>query len=41
MFNFIIGFVLGIAASTIGFTGIAQVFDQGVSKIQQTVKDAQ
>lgn len=41
MFNFIIGFILGIAASTIGFTTIAGYADQGVQKIQQTVKDAQ
>jgi uncharacterized membrane protein YtjA (UPF0391 family) len=39
MINFIIGFVLGIVVSSIGFTGIAQVADQGVQKIQETVKE--
>jgi uncharacterized membrane protein YtjA (UPF0391 family) len=39
MFNFLIGFVLGIVVATVGFTGIAQMADEGVQKIQQTVKE--
>ncbi len=34
-----IGFVLGIIVSAVGFTTVAQVADQGVQKIQETVKE--
>jgi heme/copper-type cytochrome/quinol oxidase subunit 4 len=35
----LIGFVLGIIVSAIGFTTVAQIADQGVQKIQETVKE--
>jgi len=39
MFNFIFGFVLGIAAATVGFQGIAEIADNGVEKVQHVVKE--
>ena len=39
MINLIIGFVLGIAASTVGFQGIAEMADNGVEKVQQVVTE--
>jgi hypothetical protein len=39
MTNFIIGFVLGVAACTIGFKGMAEVADRGVEKLQTVVKE--
>lgn len=39
MLNFIMGLILGVVVSTVGFTGIAEVADSGVQKIQNTVKD--
>lgn len=41
MFSHLISFMLGVVVATVGFTGIAQIADQGVNKIQQTVKEAQ
>lgn len=35
----LIGFVLGIIVATVGFTGVAQIADQGVNKVQETVKE--
>lgn len=35
----IIAFVAGIIVATVGFTGVAQIADQGVDKIQATVKE--
>jgi hypothetical protein len=35
----LIGFVLGVVVSAIGFTSVAQIADQGVQKIQETVKE--
>jgi hypothetical protein len=39
MFNFIIGVVVGITVATVGFTGIFQLMDTGVSRVQETVKE--
>jgi uncharacterized membrane protein YtjA (UPF0391 family) len=39
MVSHIIAFILGIVVATIGFTGVAQVADSGVQKIQETVKE--
>jgi len=39
MINLIIGFVLGIAAATVGFQGIAEMADNGVEKVQQVVTE--
>jgi uncharacterized membrane protein YtjA (UPF0391 family) len=35
----IIAFVLGIIVATVGFTGIAEVADKGVTKVQDVVKE--
>ena len=34
MRNLIIGFVLGLVVSAVGFSGIARMFDKGVQTIQ-------
>jgi hypothetical protein len=36
----LIGFVAGIIVATVGFSGITQLMDTGVSKVQETVKEA-
>ena len=36
----IIGFVLGVAVATVGFTGIVKMFDNGVAKVQEVSKEA-
>lgn len=35
----IIAFIAGIIVATVGFTGIAQIADKGVSKVQDVAKD--
>jgi uncharacterized membrane protein YtjA (UPF0391 family) len=35
----IVAFVLGIVVATVGFTGVAQIADQGVDKVQSVVKE--
>jgi len=37
--QFLIGIVVGIVIATVGLTGIAQIADKGVSKVQETVKE--
>jgi len=37
--GYIVAFVLGIVVATVGFTGVAQVADQGVNKVQSVVKE--
>ena len=39
MISHIIAFILGIIVATIGFTGVAQIADQGVQKIQEVSRD--
>jgi len=39
MINFMFGFVFGVGACTIGFTGIAKMADRGVESMQTTVKE--
>lgn len=39
MTNMIIGFVLGVAVCTVGFSGLAKIADAGVVKIQETVRE--
>ncbi len=39
MMKFIAGFVLGLVVSSVGFSGIARMFDRGVQTIQETSKD--
>ena len=41
MKNFIVGFILGIVVSTVGFSGIAKMIDNGVGKVKQvTIEQA-
>lgn len=37
---FILGTVFGIVLCTVGLSGIAKMFDNGVSKVQQVTKEA-
>jgi hypothetical protein len=37
---FIAGTVFGIIICTVGFSGIAKMFDNGVSKVQSVAKEA-
>jgi flagellar biosynthesis protein FliR len=37
---FIIGTIFGIVLCTVGLSGIAKMFDNGVSKVQQVTKEA-
>jgi len=39
MLNFICGFILGVAACTVGFTGMAKVADKGIGLIQNKVQE--
>jgi hypothetical protein len=40
MKNFIAGTIFGIVICTVGFTGVARMFDNGVNKVQEVAKDA-
>ena len=40
MKGFIIGTVFGIVICTVGLSGIARMFDNGVTKVQQVTKEA-
>jgi hypothetical protein len=40
MINFAVGIVIGIIISSVGFTVIAEKVDQGISVVQEKVKDA-
>jgi hypothetical protein len=40
MRGFIFGFLLGVSSSTVGFSGLAPIFDSGVRTIQQTTINA-
>lgn len=40
MKTFIIGVIFGIVLCTVGLSGIAKIFDNGVSKVQQVTKEA-
>jgi uncharacterized membrane protein YtjA (UPF0391 family) len=35
--QFILGLIIGIVVATVGFSGIANLLDNGVSKVKQTV----
>ena len=39
MSKLIIGFILGLVVSAVGFSGIARMFDRGVQTIQETSKE--
>ncbi len=40
MTSHIIAFIAGIVVATVGFTGVAQIADTGVQKVQQITKEA-
>jgi hypothetical protein len=37
---FVIGTIFGILICTVGVTGIAKIFDNGVTKVQSVAKEA-
>jgi hypothetical protein len=39
MTKLLVGFVLGIVVSTVGFSGIAKMADNGVEKVKQVTVD--
>jgi hypothetical protein len=39
MRSFIIGVVVGIILSTVGFGGVAQILDHGVTKVKTTSQE--
>ena len=39
MKNFVLGFIVGLVIATVGFAGIARIFDRGVQTIQNTSKE--
>jgi hypothetical protein len=39
MFSHLIAFILGIVIATIGFSGMANIADKGIQKLQQVSKD--
>ena len=40
MKNIFIGFVLGLVVATVGFSGVARMADNGVTKVQEISKEA-
>jgi flagellar biosynthesis protein FliR len=40
MKSFVLGTIFGIVLCTVGLSGIAKMFDNGVSKVQQVTKEA-
>lgn len=40
MKSFIAGVVFGIVICTVGFSGIARMFDNGVNKVQEVSREA-
>ena len=39
MTKFILGFVLGVVVSAVGFSGIARMFDKGIDTIKHQSKE--
>lgn len=39
MRNFVFGAIFGLVIATVGFSGLARMFDKGVHTIQQTSKE--
>jgi hypothetical protein len=39
MIKFAIGFVLGVAVTTVGFSGMARILDSGVQNIQKSAEE--
>ena len=40
MMSHIIAFIAGIIVATVGFTGVAQIADSGVQKVQTITREA-
>lgn len=40
MVSHLIAFILGIVVATIGFSGVANIADKGVTKVQEITKEA-
>jgi hypothetical protein len=40
MIRITIGFILGVLVCTVGVSGIARIFDNGVAKVQEVSKEA-
>jgi hypothetical protein len=40
MKGFIVGTFFGIVICTVGFTGIAKIFDNGLTRVQEISKEA-
>lgn len=38
MKNYILGFVTGVVVSAVGFTGLAAVADQGITKLKSSLQ---
>lgn len=39
MRNLIIGFILGLVVATVGFSGLARMFDKGIDSVKQQSKE--
>jgi hypothetical protein len=39
MRNLVIGFVLGIVVATVGFSGVARIFDHGIEAVKTQSKE--
>jgi uncharacterized membrane protein YtjA (UPF0391 family) len=39
MISHLVAFIAGIVVATVGFTGIAQIADKGVTKVQDVVRE--
>lgn len=37
---FVVGVIFGIVLSTVGFSGVAKLFDNGLHKVQETAREA-
>lgn len=40
MKNIFIGIVIGVVLTTVGFSGVARMFDNGLSKVQEISREA-
>jgi uncharacterized membrane protein YtjA (UPF0391 family) len=39
MISHLVAFIAGIIVATVGFTGIAEIADKGVGKVQEVVRE--
>jgi len=39
MTNLLVGFILGVVVSTVGFSGIAKMADKGVDKVKEVTQE--